>query len=90
LIDDCGGDAAIFAEIILNVSMKRIEFAWTVGGLARPEVLLGAPVGHGAGIKSEFPGDLRGIQALMRMEMFDLREAVIIDHERSPNGDPTL
>jgi hypothetical protein len=62
--------------------MERIEFAWAVGRLAGPKVLLGEPVGHRARIECHFPGDLRGIEPLVLMEIFDLAEARIVDHER--------
>jgi hypothetical protein len=33
-------------------------------------------------IKRPFPGDLRGVQPLVRREMFDLTEAVIVKHDK--------
>ena len=50
---------------------------------ARMEVFLGQLVGHGAAIEGDGLRDLRGVQSLVGMQVFDLAEAGIIDHDNT-------
>jgi hypothetical protein len=67
---------------MVNVFKKRIEFAWAIGRLSRPKSLLGYPVGNCPVIKGQFLSNLSGIETMMLTKVFDLAEAVIVDHER--------
>src|SRR5262249_62118727 len=58
-------------------------FAVALAGLPGPEVLLGQPVGHRAGIEGQCLGNLRGVQPLALVEVFDLAEAVIVNHDNT-------
>ena len=79
-LEDLGGRVGIARQPVDNVRFARIEFAGTRGGLAWPAVVLGQPIGHGARIERECLGNLCGVQALGRVEVFDRAAAVIVDH----------
>src|SRR6058998_3324511 len=66
-----------------NLRFEGIEFAGVRPGFARVKVVLGQPVGHRTAIKSDFLRNLRGVQALVGMQVFDLTEAVIVDHDNT-------
>ena len=66
-----------------HVRFDRIEFTHVRSGLARAKVVLGQPVGHRAAIQRDFLRDLGGVEALARVEVFDLTETVIIDHDNT-------
>ena len=66
-----------------NLRFEGIEFAGALPGFARPEVLLAQPVGHGARIEGQGAGNLRGVEPLVVMQVFDLAKAVIINHDNT-------
>src|SRR4029453_19335351 len=66
-----------------NVRFEGIEFAGVRPGVARAKVVLGQPVGHRAAIQRDCLRDLRGVEALALVEVFDLAEAMIIDHDNT-------
>ena len=82
-LEDLGGRIGIAFQHADNLRFEGIEFAGVRPGFARAEVLLGQPVGDRAAIEGRGPGDLRGVQSLVGMQVFDLAEAVIIDHDNT-------
>src|SRR2546427_12046438 len=63
--------------------LNRSSLLGACPGLAGAEVLLGEPVGHRAAIEGDGLGDLRGGQSLVDMQVLDLAEAGIIDHDNT-------
>ena len=56
---------------------------WRAAGFARAKVFLGQPVGHRTAIQGDGLCDLRGVQAFVGLQVFDLAETVIIDHDNA-------
>src|SRR5207249_6723724 len=63
-----------------NVWFEGIEFTGVRPGFARAKVFLGQPGGHRAAIQGDGLCDLRGVQAVVGMQVCALAETVIIDH----------
>jgi hypothetical protein len=63
-----------------NLRFEGIEFAGRRPRFARAKVVLGQPVSHRTAIQRDFVRDLGGVQALVVMQVFDLTEAVIVNH----------
>jgi hypothetical protein len=57
-LEHLGRRIGIALQHLDDLPFERIEFAGALLRLARAEVVLGQPVGHGAGSQGEFPGDL--------------------------------
>ena len=66
-----------------NVWFEGIEPARVRPGFARAKVVLGQPVGHRAAIQGDGLRNLRGVQAVVGMQVLDLAETVIIDHDNA-------
>ena len=79
-LEDLRGGIGIAFQETDNLRFEWIEFAGVQPGFARAEVVLGQPVGDRAAIEGDGLGDLRGVQSLLCMQVFDLAEAVVVDH----------
>jgi hypothetical protein len=82
VLEHLGGGIGIALPHAPNLCCERIECAGARGGFSWSAMLLGQPRGHGAGIERQCVGALRGLKPLVRLKVFDLAEAVIIDHDR--------
>ena len=82
-LQDLDGRVGMRFEHPRDGSLERVELARSPGGFPLAESLLGEPFCDGAGIESEFPGDLSGGEALLLMIVFDLGEEFEIDHRAS-------
>ena len=79
-LEDLHGRIGMTFEQTDNVRFEWIEFAGVRPWFTRVEVVLGQPVGDRAAIEGDGLCDLRGVQSLMFMQVFDLAEAVIVNH----------
>jgi hypothetical protein len=79
-LEDLSSRIGIFFQHADDLLFKGIEFAGALMWPAGPKVLLGQPVGHGAGIERQLLGDLRSAQSLVCMEVFDLAKTLIVNH----------
>jgi hypothetical protein len=59
---------------------ERIACAGGLPGRAWPAVLVGQPVGPGAGSARQGRGELRRVEPLVRLEVFPLTKTGVIDH----------
>ena len=82
-LEDLRGRIGMAFQQTDNVRFERIEFASVRPGSARVKVFLGQPVGHRAAIQGDGLRDLRGVQAVVGLEVFDLAETMIIDHDNA-------
>src|SRR5437870_7604989 len=58
------------------MSVSRAEFT-------RPKGLLGEPVGHRARIERQSPGNLRRVEPVVGLEVFDLAKTSVVDHDNT-------
>ena len=80
-LKDLRGTIGVLVQHLDNLGLQRREFTGPWRGFAGSEALLAEPVRHRARIESQGVSDLRRGEPLMFVEVFDLTEAVIIDHD---------
>src|SRR5262249_2496175 len=82
-LEDLRGRIGMPVEQPDNVWFEGIEFAGVRPWFTRAKVFLGQPVGYRAAIQRDGLRNLRGVQAFVGMQVFDLTETVIIDHDNA-------
>jgi hypothetical protein len=66
-----------------NLGLAGIGFAGAWGGLSRPETLLAQPVGHRSWVEGQDLCNLRHLESVGVMQVFDLTKLVIINHDNT-------
>lgn len=79
-LEDLRGAIRIFFQHLDNLGLEWIKFAGPWTGLSRPEPLLTQPVGDSSGIEAKSWGNLRHLESLVVMQVFDVAKLMIIDH----------
>src|SRR5262249_46997712 len=80
-LKDLRGAIGVLVQHLDDLGLKRREFTGPWRGFAGSEALLAEPVRHRARIERQCVSDLWRVEPLMFVEVFDLTEAVIVDHD---------
>jgi hypothetical protein len=78
-LEDLRGALRILFQHLDNRGLEWIKFAGPWTGFSRPEPLLTQPVGDSAGIEAESGGNLRHLESLVVMQVFDVAKLMRID-----------